>query len=535
MHPRGFFSYARDDDAHLGKRLTELKGRIAGEVSMLLGGDVAMFQDIFDLRAGDRWEEKLRAAISSATFLVPVLTPRYFTRPWCREETLTFLRLATEMGVTPLVFPVLFVDLDGSDPEDDEVRAALAPFQHQDFRQWRFMSAPSEREQLENTYARAIVARLRETAKPTPVAKASSGRKPAPVRKTASRSKATGEVRAETAAMPETTAGSAGGSSPTYPILTVDPFLGRADHTSIQAAIEAATPGSRILIRPGTYHEALRLSKPLELIGDGDQGRIVVTTGQGVTLHCDAPMARVVGLTLRRESGGENTALWITAGNAEIEDCVVTSHSLAGVEITFTGTAPTLRRCRLVDGSRSGLFVHSGASPSLEDCEFVHNGLSGAQIKGEGTRAIFTRCVARDNAEGGFAFGDKAVGRLDGCRATGHGFSGSEVAGSAAPQARDCHFNDNKWAGLLIARGGRGRFDACTIAGNEHAGVVVSDASRVDLRASTVTGNGYQAIWIADAESGGTFENNDLTGNQRGAWDIAKGAEAKVVRTNNKE
>ena len=80
LKAKGFWSYARGDNDHLENQLTELRQRIAGEVSMLLGTDISMFQDVYDLRTGDLWKETLRGAVSSATFLVPVLTPRYYTR-----------------------------------------------------------------------------------------------------------------------------------------------------------------------------------------------------------------------------------------------------------------------------------------------------------------------------------------------------------------------------------------------------------------------------------------------------------------------
>jgi len=43
------------------------------------------------------------------------------------------------------------------------------------------------------------------------------------------------------------------------------------DFDSIQAAIDAAPAGARILIRPGTYREAVMLDKPLEIFGEGDR------------------------------------------------------------------------------------------------------------------------------------------------------------------------------------------------------------------------------------------------------------------------
>jgi hypothetical protein len=160
MELQGFFSYARDDNTHLGQVLTELRDRIAGEVSMLLGRDVSMFQDIHDLRTGDNWEEKLRDRISSAAFLVPVLTPRFFTRNWCREETITFLKLSKEKNISPLIFPVLFIEDEFPEPECS-VRAALKPFQYKDFKNWRF-SGEIERRRLENAFAKDISARLHQ-------------------------------------------------------------------------------------------------------------------------------------------------------------------------------------------------------------------------------------------------------------------------------------------------------------------------------------------------------------------------------------
>jgi hypothetical protein len=156
MEPKGFWSYARDDDEHLAGALSRLRQQIAGEVAMLLGRDVDMFQDIRDVRTGERWAERIRAELTAATFLVPVLTPRYLNRPWCREETLTFLRLAREKGIEPNIFPIRFVEYD-EDP-GCELRQALSPFQYKDFTQWRFESDPTRRDKLLNEFARDVKA-----------------------------------------------------------------------------------------------------------------------------------------------------------------------------------------------------------------------------------------------------------------------------------------------------------------------------------------------------------------------------------------
>ena len=514
MSPKGFWSYARGDDDHLDGVLTELRGRIAGEVSMLLGHDVGIFQDIHDLRTGDRWAQTLRAELTEASFLIPVLTPRFFNRDWCREEVLTFLQIAKEKGLEPRIFPIRFVEWD----EDDEceVRAALEPFQYKDFSRWRFESDPTQRSNLENAFSKDVKLKLRLKVKPTP--------RPAP--------KPAPEVMAMQAEVLETPKGKAP-EGPKYKTHVVDPFPGRGDFSTIGAAIAAAEPGSKIVVREGTYREALRLSKPLEIIGEGDRERILVVTAKGPALHCDAPMARISGMRFRREAGENGVGIWITDGAVEVDDCVVESLALACVEIKGAGSSPSLRRCVLRQGAMAGLLVHDGAQPVMEDCEMLGNAKVGVGVKGSATRATLRRCIARDGKTSGYLFYDGARGVMERCEAVGNALSGVAIATGAEPSLRECILRDNRLAGVFVYAAGRGRLQGCGITGNGDAGVYVDTGGAPEVTGCTISRNSYVAVQITDATSTGVFRGNDLRGNARGAWYIAKGV--TVTRADNTE
>lgn len=537
MKPKGFWSYARGDDDHLDKMLSELRQAIAGEVSMLMGEDVSIFQDIYDLRTGDQWAEKLRAELNAASFLIPVLTPRFFNRPWCREEVLTYLRLSKEAVLEPRIFPIRFVEWD--DDESCEVRAAVQPFQYKDFSNWRFESDPTQRMRLLNDFAKDVKARLKLPAAPAkavnPPAKRAKAAKAAVTRQ----ADALAEEPAEQSGTGPGTMGQSG-TGPGKPapaqkqaVHVVDPWPKRGDFASIQAAIDAAEPGDRIVVREGTYRESLRLSKVLEIVGEGDRERILITTDKGHALLCDASLARVAGLRFRRETGGANACIRITAGGAEIEDCVVESLSLSCVAIIGNGSTPTLRRCLLRDGAQSGLIVYESAQPLVEDCRFSGNALAGVEVKGEATRATLRRCVSEHGKGGGFFFHNGAGGVMEGSEAVGNAHSGVQIKTGATPLLRDCTLRDNRQAGLFVFEKGRGRVEGGRIAGNGGAGVSVRTGAASEVAGCTITGNGYEAVWIQDADSTGTFRDNDLRGNTRGAWDIAEGA--KVERSGNKE
>lgn len=516
MTPKGFWSYARGDDDHLDGMLSNLRKAIAGEVSMLMGEDVGIFQDIHDLRTGDRWAEKLRAELSAASFLIPVLTPRFFKRDWCREEVLTYLRLSQELGLEPRIFPIRFVKWD--DDESCEVRLALKPFQYKDLSNWRFESDPTQKRRVQYEFAQDVKLRLQLPAGP----------------KTA-RELATPTAAKPTAALPaqSATPGSPEATQPRQKVHIVDPWPKRGDFTSIQAAIDAAEPGDRIVVREGTYGESLRLSKVLEIIGEGDRERILVTTAKADTLHCDAPMARIAGSRFRAEAGGENVGIWINAGKAEIVDCVVESLALACVHMEGSGTAPTLRRCVLRDGAEGGLLVQEGAQPVAEDCTFTGHAQFGVQVEGRSTHATLRRSVAANNQLWGFLFFDSAGGVLEGCEANGNAYSGVQINGGATLLLRDCTLHDNRQPGIFIYEDGRGRVEGGRIVGNSGAGVVVQKASAFEANDCTISGNAGEAVRINDAASTGTFRNNDLRGNVMGAWHIAEGA--RIERFGNTE
>lgn len=429
---------------------------------------------------------------------------------------LTYLKIAKEEGIAPHIFPIKLVEWD--DHDDCEVRKALEPFQFKDFSNWRFESDPTVKNRLLYTFAKDVKARL--DLKPAP-------KKPAPKKEAIST-----EATASDVSMPEVSDAKKP-KAPQIKTYTVDPFIGRGDYQTISAAIEAAEAGSRIIVREGTYREAVTLSKPLEVIGEGDRERILVVTNVGNALHCNASMARISGMRFRREAGGKDYGAKITSGAVEIDDCIFESLSLSVVAIRGNGTAPTLRRCVLRDGEQSGLNVLDGARPTLEDCQFLNNSFAGAEVKGEQTYPTFRRCVAENGRQSGFHFYQGAGGMLEQCQAVGNANSGIQVKEGANPTIKDCILRGNNSDGVLIHKNGRGRFKECLIESNSSAGFEVRSGGSPDVSTCKISDNGYEAIWIVDRESGGTFTDNDLTGNARGAWDIAEGA--TVTTSGNKE
>ena len=85
-NPIAFLSYVRADDEHDHGRITLLRERLEGEVRMQAGGSFEIFQDKRDIKWGQLWRDRLDSTLLTVTFLIPIITPRYFISSACRDE-----------------------------------------------------------------------------------------------------------------------------------------------------------------------------------------------------------------------------------------------------------------------------------------------------------------------------------------------------------------------------------------------------------------------------------------------------------------
>ncbi|SDF98021.1 TIR domain-containing protein [Lentzea fradiae] len=120
---RLFLSYARQDDV-----VMDFVGPFAESLRHYAHADrgraLEVFLDRDQIGWGDLVQPVLRAAVRGATAFVPVLTRRYFDRPYCREELFLFHNQAVVDGVRGLLLPVVLLGEDflTEDNEDLAVR-----------------------------------------------------------------------------------------------------------------------------------------------------------------------------------------------------------------------------------------------------------------------------------------------------------------------------------------------------------------------------------------------------------------------------
>ncbi len=100
---------------------------------------------------------------------------------------------------------------------------------------------------------------------------------------------------------------------------------GPGNYTTIQDAIDAATPGDTIFVFNGVYHENVQVNKSISLIGEDRDNTIVNGSNAGDVFNITADWVSLTGFTVKYGSGG-----WLGAGIelSLVTDCKVSNNSI---------------------------------------------------------------------------------------------------------------------------------------------------------------------------------------------------------------
>src|SRR5215472_3360116 len=122
----GFLSYAAADNDAAHNRILRLSELIRDEYALATGTDLTLYTSRTDPRWSAEWRDRVADGFDSATFFVPIITPRYFREPECRRELIDFTTAARAHGAPDLVLPIVFTQVrELADPANQDMAVAL--------------------------------------------------------------------------------------------------------------------------------------------------------------------------------------------------------------------------------------------------------------------------------------------------------------------------------------------------------------------------------------------------------------------------
>lgn len=524
--PIAFMSYVRFDDEHENGRLTEFCKRLGGEVRVQTGEQFDIFQDRQDIAWGQQWKNRIGECLDASTFLIPIITPSFFRSDPCRDELERFLAREADLGRNDLILPLYYVNCpilnDECKRNGDRLARLISDRNYFDWRELRFESfgAPQSAKmlaKLATQIAEALDSRIPgQRQKSTLAALPCGAHGPAGLTPTPARAA-------------ERTAD--GAPPAAIRTLVVDAFH-RGDFTTVSNALKAAKAGDRIVVRPGLYAEGIVIDKPVEIIGDGALGEVILEATGADTVLFQANRGRIANLELRQMGGGKWHCIDIAQGRLDVEGCDISGCSLACVAV-HDGADPRIRRNRIHHGGRSGVYVYGNGRGTFEENEISCNAYSGVVIK-TGGNPIFRRNRIHDNRQCGVLTTDTALGVFEENDIFTNPYGGVQIKNESDPSFRRNRIYGAEQSGVYVFQDGQGTLEDNEIFGNAVVGVHTSSGGNPICRRNVIFENAHEAIWI-DQGGKGAFEENDLRKNLNGAWDISSDCIADVIRKQNQE
>ncbi len=150
-----------------------------------------------------------------------------------------------------------------------------------------------------------------------------------------------------------------------------------ADFPTIQAAIDAATPGDEIIVAPGTYSGPVHLNKGIILRSDaGPDETILQWSGGGSVVVIDSnDGATLAGFTVTGGSAQNGGGLFV-AGDAVVVGCVVRGNTASNGGGAFLVGSPTLSGVTFENNSADAggaVCLGPDADAIIDNCTFSDN------------------------------------------------------------------------------------------------------------------------------------------------------------------
>jgi SpoVK/Ycf46/Vps4 family AAA+-type ATPase len=344
-------------------------------------------------------------------------------------------------------------------------------------------------------------------------------------------------------------------------------LTGRADHSSLAAALAAAPDGATIVVDPGAYVESLVFHQTATIVAANTSGTVSVEPPTGPAVSVAAGSATVRQVTFRGTDATQ-PAVEVSGGSLTLDRCEIDAAAKAALEARGTGVTVAMNGGRIRNSAGLGVVIADGASGAFEQTVIEHISSDGVTIS-SGADPAFRQCTISDVKGAGVTTRDSARGTLAGCEITR--ISGTAVAfreysstrmssawihdtsdvgvlvtSGARPMLEDCEIRDTGSHGMLLTEGAdpvvrrcsitrtagegisvggvsRGTFTECTVTDTAAAGVLVGGESDPVFAKCRFRATAKAALIVTDAAAG-TFDRVDVRGTGQHGIEIRSGA-----------
>ncbi|MFJ9907447.1 right-handed parallel beta-helix repeat-containing protein [Streptomyces sp. NPDC101152] len=329
-------------------------------------------------------------------------------------------------------------------------------------------------------------------------------------------------------------------------------------YRTVSQALAAAGDGALIAIAPGTYTEAVTLTRAVTLSADGAPGSVRLESPVGSTVTVDAEAVQLSGLTLCG-SDANVAVLDVRRGQAALDGCIVVGSTAWAAVIAWQSGQLAVRDCAMSNPGGAGIVVTAATANTVE-CTSVTDLGSSAVVVAESGRLTVRGCTLERirgngmcvNGQGGITVENTKVTAsekpaivveqqaraeltgltvtastsldayltstglttLTDCALSRSGGQSVHISGGAGPLLRNCTIASAATSALQVTGGSRPRLENCEINGTPVA-VLVEDSSQAAFQRLRVQGAARTAVQLSGGATA-TFQELSVSGGSAG-------------------
>ncbi len=295
--------------------------------------------------------------------------------------------------------------------------------------------------------------------------------------------------------------------------------------TSIQAAIDAAEPGTTIVVAPGIYRERLTIEKDLRIIGAAPGHTVIDGGGEGTVIRIVAGNVAFSGITVTGSGEGRRDAGILAIGESTVEISGSSIIDNRNIGITLLETVQATIIGSIIERNRHGLFLTDAVEAKLYASLVRNNQEDGIELGGGADLLVFASTI-EGNTHTGIKLTDTSQIRIATSTISKNEI-GLNLWDSTSADILASTIEQSTW-GILVSDRAEVTIVGSTIQDNQVFGVNFSDDTRGTIVDSTIRKNG----WGIDLEGAAhlTIIGSSIQDN---FWGIGLGESAGASISNN--
>ena len=174
-----------------------------------------------------------------------------------------------------------------------------------------------------------------------------------------------------------------------------------ADYPTITSAINHASQGDTIVVKPGVYHENIEINKSLTLQGEDNKNTLIIGNGgpnKPAVLTLEAASIKVTGFTI--ESSNSSTPSQNALGiNIQGDSCTISGNIIQnnyfGIFCALQSFT-TITNNIIASSIKDGIRFYAGSKNNISNNSIIENAASGIALGG------YSNTVSRNNFQNNY-------------------------------------------------------------------------------------------------------------------------------------